>query len=44
MKEEWTKQMKQKLEGHQMTPPAGLWEGISRNTSSAPNSDTIKHQ
>ncbi|MBR0187496.1 MAG: hypothetical protein IJQ09_02795, partial [Prevotella sp.] len=21
--------MKQKLEGHQMTPPAGLWESIS---------------
>ena len=29
MKEDWTKQMKQKLEGHQMTPPAGLWESIS---------------
>ena len=30
MKEDWTKQMKQKLEGHQMTPPAGLWEDISQ--------------
>ena len=30
MKEDWTKQMKQKLEDHQMEPPAGLWEGISR--------------
>lgn len=29
MKKDWTKQMKQKLDGHQMTPPAGLWEGIS---------------
>ena len=29
MKEDWTKQMKQKLEGHEVTPPAGLWEGIS---------------
>ena len=30
MKEDWTKQMKQKLDGHQMTPPAGLWEDISQ--------------
>ena len=29
MKENWTTDMKQKLEGHKMTPPAGLWEGIS---------------
>lgn len=29
MKENWTNSMKQKLEGHQMTPPTGLWEGIS---------------
>ena len=29
MKKDWTKQMKQKLDGHQMTPPAGLWESIS---------------
>ena len=29
MKENWTNSMKQKLEGHQMAPPAGLWEGIS---------------
>ena len=29
MKENWTKQMKQKLEGHKKTPPAGLWEAIS---------------
>lgn len=38
MKEDWTKQMKQKLEGHQMEPPVGLWEGISREmaTQSAP--------
>ena len=33
MKEDWTKQMKQKLEGHEMTPPAGLWEGISNQMS-----------
>jgi len=30
MKEDWTKQMKQKLEGHKMSPPTGLWEGISQ--------------
>ena len=29
MKENWTTDMKQKLEGHKMVPPAGLWEGIS---------------
>ena len=29
MKENWTNQMKSKLDGHKMTPPAGLWEGIS---------------
>ena len=30
MNENWANNMKQKLEGHQMVPPAGLWEGISR--------------
>ena len=29
MKEDWTKKLRQKLEGHRMAPPAGLWEGIS---------------
>ena len=29
MKENRTTDMKQKLEGHKMAPPAGLWEGIS---------------
>nr|AGH14067.1 hypothetical protein [Prevotella sp. Sc00033] len=38
MKEDWTKQMKQKLEGHQMTPPAGLWEGISSEMHFEPDS------
>ena len=46
MKEDWTKQMKQKLEGHQMTPPAGLWESISNEmqlqTESAPVSAPTK--
>lgn len=46
MKEDWTKQIKQKLEGHEMTPPAGLWEGISREMNlepkSAPKSATIR--
>ena len=36
MKEDWTKQMKQKLEGHEMTPPAGLWEGISNQMGLEP--------
>ena len=30
MKENWKEQMKQKLEGHKMPPPAGLWEYISQ--------------
>lgn len=29
MKENWTTDMKQKLEGHKMSPPAGLWENIA---------------
>jgi len=29
MKENWTNNIKQKLEGHKMAPPAGLWEDIS---------------
>ena len=36
MKEDWTKQMKQKLDGHQMTPPAGLWEDISQQMGLEP--------
>ena len=27
--EKWTNKMKQKLDGHKATPPAGLWESIS---------------
>ena len=46
MKEDWTKQMKQKLEGHKMTPPAGLWEGISNQmgleTAPAPKTAIIR--
>ena len=30
MKDSWEEQLRQKLEGHCKTPPAGLWEGISR--------------
>lgn len=33
MKENWKEQMKQKLEGHKMPPPAGLWEYISQEVS-----------
>ena len=29
MKENWVNDMKQKLEGHKMSPPTGLWESIS---------------
>lgn len=29
MKENWTNDIRLKLEGHKMMPPAGLWEGIS---------------
>ena len=36
MKEDWTKQMKQKLEGHKMIPPAGLWENISNQMGLEP--------
>ena len=46
MKENWTTDMKQKLEGHKMTPPAGLWEGISSEMGlqkeSAPKTVAIK--
>jgi len=39
MKENWTEKTKQKLEGHQMAPPEGLWEDISRQMAAeaAPN-------
>ena len=30
MKENWTEQLRRKLEGHRMPPPEGLWEDISR--------------
>ena len=30
MKEDWTEQLRRKLEGHQMPPPEGLWEDISK--------------
>ena len=38
MREDWAEKLKQKLEGHSKTPPAGLWEGISKQmeASSAP--------
>lgn len=47
MKENWTTDMKQKLEGHKMAPPAGLWEGISSEMGlqkePAPKTVAIKH-
>ena len=46
MKENWTNEMKRKLDGHKMTPPAGLWEGISNEMglepASAPKSAIIR--
>lgn len=44
MKEHWTKEMKQKLEGHRMAPPEGLWEGIGQqlSTSSPKKKASIK--
>ena len=30
MREDWADKLKQKLEGHSKMPPAGLWEGISK--------------
>jgi len=36
MKDDWTNQLRQKLEGHEMAPPAGLWEVISEQTGFTP--------
>lgn len=41
MKEDWTKQMKQKLDGHQMPPPAGLWDNINSKMSLEPASMSV---
>lgn len=30
MKNDWTDILKKQLEGHEMTPPTGLWEGIDK--------------
>ena len=35
MKEEWTDKLKTRLELHEMTPPEGLWEGISKQMNLA---------
>ena len=35
MKEEWTNKLKTRLEHHEMTPPEGLWEGISERMNLA---------
>jgi len=42
MKEDWTKQMQRKLEGHKMVPPAGLWEGISNEMGLSPKPAATK--
>ncbi|MBQ7571196.1 MAG: hypothetical protein IJT19_03055 [Bacteroidaceae bacterium] len=36
MKQDWTEQMRNKLEGHEQTPPAGLWEAVSEQMGIAP--------
>ena len=36
MEENWTYDMKQKLDGHQMAPPEGLWESISNEMGLTP--------
>jgi hypothetical protein len=38
MKEDWTEQLRRKLEGHQMPPPDGLWESISEEMGLTANS------
>lgn len=40
MKENWTEKTKQKLEGHRMAPPEGLWEDISRQMAAEAASAT----
>ncbi len=42
MKEKWTEQMKNKLEGHEMTPPPGLWEDISKQMKLAEQASASK--
>lgn len=39
MKENWTEKTKQKLEGHRMAPPEGLWEDISRQMAAEADSN-----
>ena len=36
MKQDWTEQMRKKLEGHEQTPPVGLWESVSEQMGLAP--------
>lgn len=36
MKQDWTEQMRNKLEGHEQTPPARLWEAVSEQMGIAP--------
>ena len=38
MKQDWTEQMRKKLEGHEQTPPEGLWESVSEQMGLAPTS------
>ena len=41
MREDWADKLKRKLEGHSKTPPAGLWEGISKKMEASPVSSRI---
>ena len=38
MKEDWTEQLRKKLEGHEATPPEGLWEDIYKEMGLTPKS------
>ena len=38
MKEDWTEQLRKKLEGHEATPPEGLWEDICKEMGLTPKS------
>ena len=46
MKEDWTEQLRKKLEGHEATPPEGLWEDICKEMglTSAPASKPATHK
>ena len=40
MKEDWTDQLRKKLEGHEVTPPEGLWEDICKELGIEPEPES----